>query len=811
MAVTWLRLEARRRWRSLVVVALLVALTTGTVLAAVAGARRGQSAWDRLWAQTLPATVTVVPNQPGFDWTKIEALPEVAATAKFLVLDGELITGNGSAGSFSSTNLGFPAGDTGNLHTVERPVVLAGRMSDSGRADEVVASAEFMSDHHLQVGAPLTVHLPTPAQAEKSFDPTNGQPPRGPLVQVRIVGVVRSPFWIDGPGSGGGVLPTYAFTQKYSPYLLGNDPAHTSVYINALMRLKGGEAAIPAFKADLARMTGRSDIDVWDNYQKFGGPVLKGTSYEAAVLLAFGVSALLAALFLVGQTVARYAADTAEDLRVLQAMGLTRRKAAACAGAVLGLTAAAGAFIGVAAALITSRWMPIGLASYAEPHPGFDADWLVLIPGWAIAVLLVAGGTALLTWSALSPRRTSAAPRGSAVARAAVAAGLPVAAVMGTRFALEPGRGRAAVPVLPAIMGAVAGVLGVLAAFTFSAGVSDAAVHPERFGVTWQLEAFYGLDGQDGGRRQVSRAVAASPDVAGLLDMRVGGAQASGVSIESFEYNPVGGKRVPVVLTAGTLPAEPGRHHTRPDHRAAAARRGGNGAPAHRRSRAARDDRHRHRLRPRRPAQQLRPGRLADPGRVQPAVRRRALQVQVPPGRRHPAAGRRPRHRDEGGQRRRRHGHGRTESPVRAAATGRHGGDPAGPFSAADGAGRVPGAARRRRRRLRAHHRGAPPRPRTGGAPRPRPTGRQARLVVVTQATVLAVAGIAAGIPLGLIIARAVWRAVANFVPLAYQPPLAPWALILIAPATLLAANVLAVWPGWRAARLRPGQVLHAE
>jgi hypothetical protein len=41
---------------------------------------------------------------------------------------------------------------------------------------------------------------------------------------------------------------------------------------------------------------------------------------------------------------------------------------------------------------------------------------------------------------------------------------------------------------------------------------------------------------------QVSRAVAASPD-AGLLDMRVGGAQSSGVSIESYEYNPVDGKR----------------------------------------------------------------------------------------------------------------------------------------------------------------------------------------------------------------------------------------------------------------------------
>ena len=67
------------------------------------------------------------------------------------------------------------------------------------------------------------------------------------------------------------------------------------------------------------------------------------------------------------------------------------------------------------------------------------------------------------------------------------------------------------------------------------------------------------------------------------------------------------------------------------------------------------------------------------------------------------------------------------------------------------------------------------------------------------------------GIPLGLVVARAVWRAVANFVPLAYQPPLDPWALILIAPATLLAANLLAVWPGGRAARLRAGQVLRTE
>jgi hypothetical protein len=801
----WTRLDCQRRWRSLAALALLVALATATVLAAVAGARRGQTALDRLWARTLPATITVLPNQPGFDWAPIRALPEVSALTTFAV-SGYVLDGLPLA---ATENIAFPPGDSQVLRTIERPVVLQGRPLNPSRADEVDVTPAFPGSYGKGVGDTLTLQLATPQQIDQGYDPASGQPARGPKIRARIVGVIRSPWFSDGPGSAGAVVPSPALLAHYRANILG---VQGHGFINALVQLKGGAAAIPRFQADLARVTGRSDIDIWNNTVNLGDPARRVTGYEALCLLAFGLAALAAAFFLVGQSVARYISATVSDLQVLRAPGMTPQQAVAAASAAPFLATVAGATLGVAGALVASAWMPIGLASLLEPHPGISSDWLVLGIGWVGAPLLVLAGSAVSAAAALAADRKQQPPRRSAAAAAMARAGAPIPVLIGTRFALEPVRGQGALPVRPALMGAVAGVLGVLAAFTFSAGVADAAANPARFGQTNQLEGWIGENGQDfGPDGRLLPAVAASHDVTGLDDARVAVAQSGQVSITTYTYDPVGGKRLPVVLTAGRMPSAPDEIVLAPTTArqlkvttgATVRLTGGTRPDAVRVSGIG--------FVPEGPHNEYDSGAWMTPAGygwlfrgAHYSFKFHESLISLRPGADVAAAARR----------------------LNAIAASIKGGQgliffaPAPPQAvlevkdvavlplalggflvllALGAVGHALATAVRRRRHELAILRAL-------GV-----TRLQSRLVVVTQASVLAAIGLVLGVPLGVALGRITWRLVAENTPLAYHPPLAVWALALVGPVALLAANLLAAWPGQRAARLRSAQILRTE
>ncbi len=695
----WTMLDLRRRWRSLLALALLVAVAAATVLTAMAGARRGETAFARLWARTSPATVTVLPNQPGFDWARIRALPEVAALATFAVSAFEVV-GHPELSQDSS----FPLGSTSILRTIEHPVVLQGRLVSPGRADEVDVTPLVPRNFGVGVGGTLQLRLATAAQIDQGHGPYNGYPALGRVITVHVVGVVRSPWFSDGVGSVGSVIPSPALMARYRPDIVGS---HAEVYVNALVRLKGGASAIPRFRAALARVTGRPDIQVWNNWQNFGEQVVRTTGYEAACLLAFGLAALAAAVFLIGQSVARYCSAAIADLQLLRAPGITPRQASASAAAGPLLAAVAGGTLGVAGAIPASNWMPIGAASYAEPSPGISADWLVLGPGWAAVPVLVLAGALASAARAQAAARTQREPRRSAVAATALAAGVPVPMLVGTRFALEPGRGRSALPVRPALAGAVAGVLGVLAAFTFSAGITHAAANPALFGQTFQLEAFTGLDSRS--PRPVApvlRAVAASREVASEEDVRSAIAQSGAVSLTV--YAGLAGRRQ---AAAGDPDRGPDagrkrRHRAGADDSRPAARARRQPGPANRARARAHCDCHRPGLRADRPAQRLRHRRLDDSRRVRKAVRR---DVPVPV-----LAGRADTRRGRGGRGRPaapagRLGTRRRRDRLRAADASRADIRGAGRDRAAVRARRVPGPAGSRCGGSRAGHRGAPP------------------------------------------------------------------------------------------------------
>jgi hypothetical protein len=90
-------------------------------------------------------------------------------------------------------------------------------------------------------------------------------------------------------------------------------------------------------------------------------------------------------------------------------------------------------------------------------------------------------------------------------------------------------------------------------------------------------------------------------------------------------------------------------------------------------------------------------------------------------------------------------------------------------------------------------------------------TRSQVHGMVAWEASALAAAALLAGIPLGVIAGRWAWAVFADATGVASQATVDLPLVLLAIPVTLLLANVIAAWPGWTAARLRPAAVLRAE
>ncbi|GAA3833690.1 FtsX-like permease family protein [Nocardioides panacisoli] len=824
-ALIWLRLDVGRRWKSLVVLTLLVAFAGGVVLTAFAGAHRGDSAMPRLRDQTLPVDALAVANIPGFDWTPIDQLPYVVASTHFVLAATPKIQ-QAQKDKVLEDSIDFLRDDDTWMRTMERPVVLDGRMLDFDDPSEAVITGDWGESDGLGVGSTIQVRLPTPDQADTgATDDMAYDDYAGPTITVHIVGKVVTPWAVQDGGGGGAITLSPALFSTYRANIMG--ATGKAGWENAGFRLEHGAADIPRLRADIERISGKS-IDVWDYDAGYDHLEAIGR-HEAGFLAAFGLAAVVAAVVLVGQAIGRYAAAATTELDTARALGMTPRQVLVAATVNPIIAGGVGALLAALAAVASSPWFPLGSARAVEPEPGVRVDWAVLPVGFLAIIALVVAGAVVSSASA-ARRSVAGKARVSTTAATAANADAPVPLVVGIRFALERGTGRSAVPVRPALVGALFGVLGVVAVGVLSHGINDAADHPERFGQTYQAMGFVGYGGHDFlPSAPVVDALDELPEVTGVNDSRgqVADLPHGQGSLQLWSWSP-GTKPLGSTVLSGRMP------ETADEVALGSGSLDYTGLHVGDTISLTSGDRSR-RLHivgevflPTGPHNDYDEGGwITDNGydTLFTDYKFHVLHIALAPS-----------YQDDAGIARLNSDILAAEPKLQELATKacRGSTDPTcmsvvTPLEDLDvrhnGTVQVLEEVRRLPVALAAflvllaigaigHALATAVRRRAVDLAVLRALGltpAQSRLVVVVQACVLALFGLAFGVPIGVALGRTAWRWVAGFTPVQYLPPTPVLVLLLVAPAALLVVNVLAALPARRAGRARLAAVLRAE
>ena len=499
VALACCRPALRGSWRQVLALALLAGLLGGVALGAVASARRTAAAYGRYLAAINASDVFVnVPGLlPGMPATRpyalISSLPGVVAHAAYIGLSGLPLMHGKPDNSFLVNSLNGSL--DGEYFSQDRATMLAGRLPPQGSTSTVVLTPAIAKAFGTGVGGTVS-YLFQPVDAQQ-------KPAGKPFTRsFRVAAIVTVPPALtdESDQEEGSIFPPGATRQLLPEYL----------YAWIGLRLVRGTAGTGDLQKHLATLGQDLQRQVRQAVHRDVPPpsftvnrtdvirnqVQQAIRPEAVALSMFGAIAALAMLVLVGQGLAQMISRSAPDTAVLRPLGATRAQAA-LAAALPGLIAILGGVaLAVAGAVAVSPLAPVGPVRRYDPDHGIAADGLVLGAGAAMLGLALLALLAVLAVRSVRPRGAGLGAGSSAVARAAAAAGLPAAAVVGTRNALEPGSGARAVPVRSALLGSVAAVIAVVTAVVFNASLSGLSTHPARSGWDWDLviqtEAGYG-------------------------------------------------------------------------------------------------------------------------------------------------------------------------------------------------------------------------------------------------------------------------------------------------------------------------------
>jgi len=534
---------------------LVIGVVGGLSLASTAGARRTDSSFPTYVASTNPSTIGVFSryDDPGLGISTgysahvasmLARLPLVERATTSIVFDGNIdltrIKGlhpHVTAGEAPATFIGSLNGE---LSSMDRMSLVAGRFVDPRRRDEAVLDAQAAREMGLHIGSVIRIPFYTDVavNSPKQFKPFL-------IATVKIVGVVL--FGRDVISSD--ISRLNSAVLVFSPALTRELAPKCATGTETFLQLRGGTSNAHRVLAEIYRVDPiASHLPAQITAQFI--PLAQSTvTPEAVALAVFGAIAGLSLLVIAGLMIARLVSARGDQTETLRALGADRLTL--MADQLLGVLVAllAGVLLAEVVAVALSPLTPLGPVRPVYPHPGIAFDWTVLGWGFAVTLLLLVAIGFLLARREVRRATTRGTRiswrRESALIRSLAGWGLPVSVVTGVRFALESGRGRNAAPVRSALVGAVLAITVLTTTVTFGSSLNSLVAHPPLYGWNWDyalISSFAGAEALPG------------PLVTRLLDHDPAVGAWSGIYVTQSKLD---GQRVAVLAERAGAPVAP--------------------------------------------------------------------------------------------------------------------------------------------------------------------------------------------------------------------------------------------------------------
>jgi hypothetical protein len=499
----------RRRWGGYLTVVALIGLLGGIALGSIAGARRTQASYVTYLESTNPYDLEIftafanpaLGSSVGYNPTteaRILDLPFVRSEQAVVGFDGNLDFVHGVQ-SHSQPGEKPPAliGAMGGEYTTQDSAhLVSGRLANPEDPAEAVMNAQAATEMGLHVGSVVRIGLNSDAQEIEMSSPTGPSSlPAVKVATVRIVGTVVFPEDVDEDDYDS----LGSATVLLSPALTRQVATCCAYYSISALKLVGGSAHAGAVESELNRL-GLAVTSV-GGFQTNGPAIAtadRAIKPVSVALAVFGALAALSLLIVALQVVGRQLRRHTDETALLRALGAG--PVMTMADAVTGIICAAlvGCVLAVGVAIAISPLFPLGPVRPVYPV-SVAADWTVLGLGF-MALVLVLSGVAVLEAYLLDPHRRSRVARvirpASAGSRLAASSGLPVSAVTGVRFAIDPGD-RDPVPVRSAILGATLAVVVILSTVVFGSSLNNLVTHPSLYGWNWNYALLSGFAGDE--------------------------------------------------------------------------------------------------------------------------------------------------------------------------------------------------------------------------------------------------------------------------------------------------------------------------